>query len=81
MHRTAAPRQTITPYLFYEDVGAALRFLVNAFGFQETLRCRDEDGHVTQAEMRLGDAAISSAARARITGIPGTSTPSASPST
>jgi uncharacterized glyoxalase superfamily protein PhnB len=50
--------QTITPYLLYEDVDAALGFLAKAFGFQEVLRYTGEDGYVNHAEMRLGDAAI-----------------------
>jgi uncharacterized glyoxalase superfamily protein PhnB len=50
--------QTITPYLLYEDVDAALGFLSKAFGFQEVLRYTGEEGYVNHAEMRLGDAAI-----------------------
>jgi PhnB protein len=50
--------QTITPYLLYEDVDAALGFLAKAFGFQEVLRYTGEAGYVNHAEMRLGDAAV-----------------------
>jgi len=50
--------QTITPYLLYEDVAAALDFLAKAFGFEEVLRYTGEEGYVNHAEMRLGDAAI-----------------------
>ena len=50
--------QTITPYLLYEDVDAALRFLGDAFGFEEVLRYTGADGYVNHAEMRLGDASI-----------------------
>src|SRR5438445_2312423 len=50
--------QTITPYLYYADVDAALSFLGEAFGFEETLRYTGEGGYVSHAEMRLGDAAI-----------------------
>jgi len=50
--------QTITPYLLYEDVDAALAFLAKAFGFEEVLRHTGEEGHVDHAEMRLGDAAV-----------------------
>lgn len=50
--------QTITPYLLYEDVDAALDFLAKAFGFEEVLRYTGEEGYVSHAEMRLGDAAI-----------------------
>ena len=50
--------QTITPYLLYEDVDAALAFLSKAFGFKEVLRYTGEGGYVNHAEARLGDAAI-----------------------
>ena len=50
--------QTITPYLLYEDVDAALDFLSRAFGFKEVLRYTGEAGYVNHAEMRRGDAAI-----------------------
>jgi uncharacterized glyoxalase superfamily protein PhnB len=44
--------QTITPYLLYEDAGAALDFLSRAFGFAETRRNTSSDGQVSHAEMR-----------------------------
>lgn len=51
--------QTVTPYLLYEDVGAALDFLTRAFGFEETLRYTGGDGYVSHAEMKVGaDGAI-----------------------
>jgi len=50
--------QTITPYLFYEDAGAALDFLSRAFGFEETMHSAMPDGRVAHAEMRLGDGAL-----------------------
>jgi PhnB protein len=50
--------QTITPYLLYEDVDAALSFLAKAFGFEEVLRYTGEEGYVNHAEMRLDDAKI-----------------------
>ncbi len=50
--------QTITPYLLYEDVAAALDFLARAFGFREHLRLTGSEGYVNHAEMRLGDGAI-----------------------
>jgi PhnB protein len=46
---------TITPYLLYEDVPAALQLLSNAFGFKERLRFTADDGTVNHAEMELGD--------------------------
>jgi PhnB protein len=50
--------QTITPYLLYEDVDAALEFLSRAFGFEEVLRYTGSEGYVNHAEMRLGDGSI-----------------------
>ncbi len=46
---------TITPYLLYADVDAALAFLARAFGFEEVLRYTSADGRVSHAEARLGD--------------------------
>jgi PhnB protein len=50
--------QTITPYLLYEDVDAALDFLDRAFGFKEHVRLTGADGSVNHAEARRGDAAV-----------------------
>ena len=50
--------QTITPYLLYEDVDAALSFLSKAFGFKEMLRYTGEGGYVNHAEMSLGEGKI-----------------------
>jgi len=49
---------TITPYLLYEDVDAAMEFLTRAFGFEEVLRYTSAEGYVNHAEMRLGDDVI-----------------------
>lgn len=49
---------TITPYLLYEDVDAAMGFLARAFGFEEVLRYTGDEGYVNHAEMRLGDDVI-----------------------
>jgi len=49
---------TITPYLLYEDVAAALTFLEQAFGFEEVLRYTGPEGYVNHAEARLGDANV-----------------------
>ena len=46
----------ITPYLLYEDVDAALKFLSKAFGFKTSGdQFRGEDGKTTHASMQLGD--------------------------
>jgi uncharacterized glyoxalase superfamily protein PhnB len=50
--------QTVTPYVLYEDVDAALSFLAKAFGFKEVLRYTGEEGYVNHAEMRIGDGTI-----------------------
>ena len=47
--------QTVTPYLYYEDVAAALDWLAAAFGFRETVRFKGEAGYVNHAEMDVGD--------------------------
>ena len=47
--------QTVTPYLLYEDVAAALDWLSKAFGFRETVRYQGEAGYVNHAEMDVGD--------------------------
>lgn len=47
--------QTVTPYLLYEDVAAAIEWLGRAFGFEERLRFADESGTVTHAELTLGE--------------------------
>jgi uncharacterized glyoxalase superfamily protein PhnB len=49
---------TVTPYLLYEDVNAALDFLTRAFGFEETLRYTGPEGYVNHAEMRIADGVI-----------------------
>jgi uncharacterized glyoxalase superfamily protein PhnB len=49
---------SITPYLLYKDVDAALDFLSRAFGFEETLRYTGAEGYVNHAEMRLGGTPI-----------------------
>lgn len=46
----------ITPYLLYEDVGEALKFLAKAFGFRKYgAPMIGPDGKVTHAAMKLGD--------------------------
>ena len=48
-------RQTVTPYLLYEDAGAAIEWLARAFGFRETERVDGPDGAVAHAELDVGD--------------------------
>ena len=44
----------IVPYLFYDDVAAAVEFLVRAFGFSEQMRTATPSGGV-HAQVKLGD--------------------------
>ncbi|MGZ8832330.1 MAG: VOC family protein [Thermoanaerobaculia bacterium] len=47
---------SITPYLLYEDVGGALKFLFKAFGFRKHGRAMlGPDGKPKHASMKLGD--------------------------
>jgi uncharacterized glyoxalase superfamily protein PhnB len=46
----------ITPYLLYEDVNGALKFLARAFGFRKYgAQMRGADGKIAHAAMKLGD--------------------------
>lgn len=47
--------QTVTPYLLYTDVAAAIDWLGRVFGFEERLRFTDDSGAVTHAELTIGD--------------------------
>jgi PhnB protein len=49
---------TVTPYLLYENSGAAIEFLTDAFGFTEKYRMHDENGRVNHAEVTLGDGLV-----------------------
>src|ERR1051326_6174925 len=54
-----AQRMAITPYLLYEDVGGALKFLAKAFGFQKFgAQMLGPDRKIRHAAMRLGDDVI-----------------------
>lgn len=48
----------VCPYLLYEDAGAALDWLVSAFGFRERMRMPGPDGAVMHAEAELDDAVV-----------------------
>jgi len=48
----------LTPYLFYEDVPAALQWLASVFGFEERMRMTEPDGTINHAEMEMGNAVI-----------------------
>jgi PhnB protein len=46
---------SITPYLLYEDVEGALKFLSKAFGFKKSGPSFSKDGKTLHAEMQLGN--------------------------
>ncbi|HEY7552603.1 MAG TPA: VOC family protein [Hyphomicrobiaceae bacterium] len=48
----------ITPVLRYRDVGAASRWLCEAFGFQEHNRAQELGGYVRYVSLRLGDSFV-----------------------
>jgi uncharacterized glyoxalase superfamily protein PhnB len=48
----------IAPYLLYEDVDAAVDFLVSALGFEEQMRMAGPDGKTVHAELRLADGLV-----------------------
>ena len=47
-----------TPFLYYENVAAAIEWLASAFGFTERFRLTGPSGIVAHAELGLGDGAI-----------------------
>jgi uncharacterized glyoxalase superfamily protein PhnB len=49
----------ITPYLYYEDLGGALKFLAKAFGFRKYGRTMTgPDGKPNHAAMKIGEDVI-----------------------
>ncbi len=48
----------ITPHLFYDDVAAAIDWLVKAFGFEVRLRMTDRNGGVVHGELEVADSLI-----------------------
>ena len=46
------PRTAVWPSLIYRDANAAIRFLVDAFGFEEVAAYRNADNVVEHAELR-----------------------------
>ncbi len=46
---------SITPYLYYQNVAGALKFLAKAFGFRKYgVQMRRPDGKINHAAMKLG---------------------------
>src|SRR5712692_5134518 len=48
----------ITPHLFYDDVAAAIDWLVNSFGFEIRLRMTDKDGAVVHGDLEVADSLV-----------------------
>jgi PhnB protein len=48
----------ITPYLLYEDVDAAVDYLVDTFGFSERLRMPGPDGKALHAEVAHSEGVV-----------------------
>ena len=47
---------SITPYLYYQNVAGALKFLAKAFGFRKYgVQMRRPDGKINHAAMKLGN--------------------------
>jgi uncharacterized glyoxalase superfamily protein PhnB len=49
---------TLCPYIYYQDLAAAMAFLEAAFGFRERMRTTNIDGSLGHCEMELGDAVV-----------------------
>lgn len=49
---------SVIPMMSYEDVAAAAKWLVDAFGFEEDGRWTDENGHVTHVNLVTGDGVV-----------------------
>ncbi|HKF49630.1 MAG TPA: VOC family protein [Terracidiphilus sp.] len=48
----------ITPHIFYDDVAAAMDWLVKAFGFEVRLRMTDKTGLVVHGELEVADSLV-----------------------
>ena len=49
---------TVAPYFFVADAEALVRFLVQGLGGTETCRSLRPDGHIANAQVRLGDTTV-----------------------
>jgi len=54
----SAPRATVVPILVYEDVGKAIDWLCDAFGFKERLRAGAPGGSVAHAQLDVAEGAV-----------------------
>jgi uncharacterized glyoxalase superfamily protein PhnB len=53
---TGMPR--IVPHLFYDDIGAAIDWLIKAFDFKVRLRMTDKQGNVVHGELEVADSLV-----------------------
>jgi len=56
--RMSANPPAVYPYLFYDDLEAAIAFLKEAFGFDERFIDRTSEGKVNHAQLGCGEAAV-----------------------
>jgi len=49
---------TVTPYLTVADAEAQIDFLKRAFGAEEKYRHTDDQGHVSHADVKVGDSRV-----------------------
>jgi uncharacterized glyoxalase superfamily protein PhnB len=54
----SAPRATVVPILVYEDVGEAIDWLCDVFGFKERLRASAPGDAVAHAQLDVAEGAI-----------------------
>jgi uncharacterized glyoxalase superfamily protein PhnB len=52
----SVPTDTLLPHLVYADVGAAVEWLTQTYGFSEHYHYGDEEGHPSGAQIHLGNA-------------------------
>jgi PhnB protein len=48
----------ITPYLLYQDVDAAVDWLISVAGFTERMRLKGPDGRANHAEVEMGEGVV-----------------------
>jgi len=53
-----SPDPQVVPYLLYEDAGAAMDWLISAFGFTERVRDQLSDGTVRHGELLLDNGGV-----------------------
>jgi uncharacterized glyoxalase superfamily protein PhnB len=54
----SSPRATVVPILVYEDVGKAIDWLCDTFGFKERLRAALPGGSVVHAQLDIAESTV-----------------------